>query len=432
MKSKHSSDETLLALTDGELSVVRVLQTRVHLQSCWECRARLSRLEATAQSLAEARLRSNFLSPGRVETARARFLDKVREEAPPPAVVRWSSMPVLGRRGLAFAAAAMLSLAAIVTVWRQSEPVPSVKPRSSVTVPRAAVKPARPVSTPRAIRHEASPVASPLPHTLTAPPAALGLDQEVAVWWMLHETGACRGDEVHVERRLDKIYLTGIVSTDERRQDLLARAGALDFEVAAELRTPTDAPDQPLPSTPRDSAPAERVLRVSAPGEPLVREWLREQKVDNQKIGPRTAEIANASVRAADVAWTEAFALEDLRSRFGPGWHQLSEVSRASVLAMMRAHWRDLQRAAVRQREALAGVVTASQPAEGGVFEAVQQWNQAVQQLFAPAEPVRVPTPALVGHLSAALANIENMPGDDVALAAFARAAPAVSLGKLE
>jgi hypothetical protein len=46
-KNLHPSDQDLLLLSDGELSVRRAARIRRHLTSCWSCRTRAAKIEAT-------------------------------------------------------------------------------------------------------------------------------------------------------------------------------------------------------------------------------------------------------------------------------------------------------------------------------------------------------------------------------------------------
>jgi len=45
--SRHIPDEELLRSADGELSFQRAGQVEAHLQACWECRARMEKLQST-------------------------------------------------------------------------------------------------------------------------------------------------------------------------------------------------------------------------------------------------------------------------------------------------------------------------------------------------------------------------------------------------
>lgn len=57
-KNSHLTDEDLLCLVDGELSLPRSAGVRGHLTACWECRARMAEVEATIANFVKARRQS--------------------------------------------------------------------------------------------------------------------------------------------------------------------------------------------------------------------------------------------------------------------------------------------------------------------------------------------------------------------------------------
>lgn len=174
---------------------------------------------------------------------------------------------------------------------------------------------------------------------------------------------------------------------------------------------------------PSDQPPAstERVARVEAPGEALLLEWFSRQGVTARDAATRTNEIANGSVLAADLAWSEAWAIRDLAVRFGPVWREMPETARTIVLSMARDHWSDLQTLAARQRRLIGGILPAVHQAGADPFTAAEQWADAAHQLFAPADPVSAEPRHLTNRIASALAEIESLGGDDAALAALLR-----------
>jgi hypothetical protein len=67
---QHLSDETISRLISGELSSMRNLRTRAHIEKCWHCRSRREALERAAMRIAERRHRlaaRRPLDPGRRE-----------------------------------------------------------------------------------------------------------------------------------------------------------------------------------------------------------------------------------------------------------------------------------------------------------------------------------------------------------------------------
>ena len=79
MRSGHCSSEMLLAYVDGELSRRTAKKVQLHLESCWECRARLTDLDNQAQEIARRSAQQTFPSPARIATARSDFFARVSE-----------------------------------------------------------------------------------------------------------------------------------------------------------------------------------------------------------------------------------------------------------------------------------------------------------------------------------------------------------------
>ena len=52
--SRHIPDEELIRATDGELSATRAAEVDVHLQACWDCRARMQEIQTTIMNFARA------------------------------------------------------------------------------------------------------------------------------------------------------------------------------------------------------------------------------------------------------------------------------------------------------------------------------------------------------------------------------------------
>jgi len=406
MRSKHSSDERLLALLDGELRAWDALRVRGHLHSCWDCRARLTRLEATAHKLAESKRRSQFLPSQRIELARARFDAAIRIAPPAPAMPRsaW-------RRAAAIAATAVLSVTAAVGVWRTSVKPDSLQQPSAPTVvispaaPTPAPSPAQPVRVPS---HNAAII--PLPAPVVTAPAA-GIDEETAVWFAIHQHGLCRGQTVRVAHRDGQFYISGVIANGSHREELIASLKQFSFPVVMELQTVEEASTR-VANSHSSVATTDRVARVTAPGEALLHEWLRRQGV-TQNVSSRASEIANLSVSTADLAWSEAWAIRDIANRFGSAIPTLSETGRTRVLTMLREHSIELRALAARQRQLLGELLPPAATTAPDLNAAASQWNVAIQQLFAPAEAVSTEATVLLQQIASSLQFIETATGED-------------------
>jgi len=122
MSHKHCSDEELLALLDGELSLRLERAVRRHTQMCWQCRTRAAHIEEVVQKMAELAGEAYF-PPHKLVAARKRFLDRIgchrtmpESAGPKPALflrpVSW--------RALAAGAACLVAIAGLsLVVTRQ-------------------------------------------------------------------------------------------------------------------------------------------------------------------------------------------------------------------------------------------------------------------------------------------------------------------------
>jgi len=406
MIPKHCSDERLLAWLDGEQSFLSAAMTRRHLQSCWECRARVAQLEAAALQLSEARRRTRFLPEERVEAARARVMRKMELREQTSVSLLWKRVPVYGLFG-------GICLAGVVGLYEAWKPAPVAEPRPVVVMKRAAP----PAEAPLAV-HVAPTKARPAPPPVSAPVESMPVvvhtarDGDAAmVWSVLHELGLCRERAVRVEEQDGRLRLTGVVPSTNVRESLRVRFGTLG--IAVELGVAAVDEVVAAEATPLT---AERVVRVHAPGEGLLVEWLQSQGVAARDAAARSGEIANASVLVSELAWGEAWAIRDLAGRFGGVWREMPDTARGVVLSMLRDHWSELQTMAARQRRLIGGILPAAAAPAGDLFPVMEGWARAAQDLFAPAKPVEEAAGVLTGRIAAALAGVEGMAGDDAAL----------------
>jgi hypothetical protein len=123
-KDPHLSDEELLQVADGELSLLRPTQIRSHLAACWTCRARLSEIE---NAIAEfVHLHRGDLDPlvGQAAGSRAFLKAQLAQIAAAPAPRPW--LPSLGTlfqsRRFAYASAALVLVATVVISRYEARP----------------------------------------------------------------------------------------------------------------------------------------------------------------------------------------------------------------------------------------------------------------------------------------------------------------------
>ncbi|MBL8178162.1 MAG: hypothetical protein JNK48_26040 [Bryobacterales bacterium] len=413
MTPKHCSDQRLLAYVDGEQSLIASALTRRHLQSCWECRARVAQLEAAAHQLTSARARSPFLPPSRVESARRQVLNAI-------AVRPYAAPRTLWTRAAAYGLLTSLGLAGAAGLWdawRPSVAEPPRRPVASRPAPPAPNPPLAAVSVPPRVSRQPAPLPSAEP---VAPAHPLARDADAAVVWaILHDLGLCRGRFVRLIEDGPVWRLTGVVPNAAKQGQLAVRLQSAGVTLNLDL---TSIEDIPLP--PVAPAPQERVGRFHAPGEALLVSWFKTQGLSPSDAAARSSEAANAAVLAADLAWSEAWSLRDLAARFGQAWALLPDSARSLVLSMSRDHWSELQTIAARQRQLLGGILPLPPAPSSDWFTALEDWPKAAQEMFAPATPVQTDPSVLSRRIAAALAGIEAMGGDDPSLATLLRAAP--------
>jgi len=131
MLSEHShlSDEELILLADGELSSWRAARVRAHLAACWDCRARMRRMENTIDGLLQVRSQLDKALPP-AAGARARLKAELEALSQIPN----QRQPLMGR----YSAVAGAVLAAGLCVLFVSQFGPT---RAAAAVPQASLTP---------------------------------------------------------------------------------------------------------------------------------------------------------------------------------------------------------------------------------------------------------------------------------------------------
>ncbi len=112
---RHCSDESLISHLDGELPFYRRGIVRRHLETCWQCRLRLSEIEKQVLETARAMERDAFPAPERVAAARLRFLG--RSDAIAEEIFRARPRPAATRQVLAWVTAGIAVLGSFAA-WR--------------------------------------------------------------------------------------------------------------------------------------------------------------------------------------------------------------------------------------------------------------------------------------------------------------------------
>ncbi len=116
---RHCNDESLISHLDGELPFYRRARVRRHLEECWQCRLRLSEIEAQVLAVTRAMQEDAFPGPQRIADARLRFLARADAIADEVLERRVRRVRAFGWRGLAWAGACLTLLGAFAA-WRLS------------------------------------------------------------------------------------------------------------------------------------------------------------------------------------------------------------------------------------------------------------------------------------------------------------------------
>lgn len=126
-RNPHVPPGDLLRLADGELGPGETDQARVHLQACWECRARFQELESTVGEFMKLTRELSPVAPA--DPARALFRARLSELASEAPVARGSAV---GKAIPAFAAA-FLAIVAILITFGGTVSADGPKPKISLT-----------------------------------------------------------------------------------------------------------------------------------------------------------------------------------------------------------------------------------------------------------------------------------------------------------
>jgi hypothetical protein len=217
-----------------------------------------------------------------------------------------------------------------------------------------------------------------LPETVL-PPTTRELDLlEAQARYALHQAGACLGVPVRVERIDGRLVrVGGLVESNERKQDLLARLAGLsrsplvniDIQTVEEAlqeasaNTPSGAPDRPAASGHEAAGGAER-LKVVATDSPI-REALERYLQRTQAAGAASnregdapalhdlaSEFSEQVISNSLANLTEAWALRRLAERYGPNAAELPPAAAALLRRMLADHSASLGKrtAAIQQQ----------------------------------------------------------------------------------
>jgi len=132
----HPSDQDLLLVADGEVPESRAAKVRVHLEACWQCRARMAQIEATIVDFVRANADSGEFKLPPAAGPRALLKARLAELAEGSSAAPWRIFRSVSRtRNLAYAGSLMLLAALGAMILNQQ----TAKHESSAVVYAAAL-----------------------------------------------------------------------------------------------------------------------------------------------------------------------------------------------------------------------------------------------------------------------------------------------------
>lgn len=383
----HPSDEHLLAHRDGELGDREARRVERHLRLCWQCSARLQRLEETLCIVVDAYQAQRYPSYAAVEEARDRLRrDVLTMQAAADAAARRGipRLRVPWKAGLA--AALALSAAAMVylpRIWTSQPPVS----RQHGTTPGRVASLAK--ADPAVSRVEPPPPA----RSAAVAPVAAEADAtpvEIAALFALHDLGVCRGASVQVQRMDGEVRVTGVVENAERRDEIVRALQAaapaarvhlqvVPWEVAYAQEFSSYNPEpEALPST----VATGRIRPHEA-----LRAYLRSKGVNDADLGREITAFADAAFQYSAEALTDASALHELSIRWPvDGSRPLDPASLRLLRKMVMDHYERVD-AQIRSLERMLQSAFPAQPLQAEPSATAQDeepadWRAAAEKML--------------------------------------------------
>lgn len=316
------SDERLMALLDGELPAREARNAQRHLETCWECRARLAELEANVHAVARACREGSWFSPAGLERSRRQLHAAIAAEPVPRRRTAFWRLAPFAAASFAFAGGA---------VWYAARPAPAPAPpapRPIATRPAAPLLPAPAPSLPAALPPRLPVLAVPAPD-LT--------ETLLDVHEALHRTSVCVRETAALRVENGRVRVRILVAGAERRAEI--ESEFVHPEVDLELTSMENA-----------ASPLEEVVFVQGPDpEPASRRIPVHSEVSMllkpgaEATDREVREFADAVLRASEAMNLQHQALLSLTEAFPPAVEvKLSANSRHRLRALAASHERQL------------------------------------------------------------------------------------------
>jgi len=270
-----------------------------------------------------------------------------------------------------------------------------------------------PPPAPRAVAPQLA-AAIPLEAPRTQPPTVSLDDVEVEVRYVLHRLGACKGEEIVVDRSPSgAVRVKGVVDTPARRLELrtaLAEQASVDLDLRTVEELAAAVPTQDVSTT---ATPSFSVRGRTVPIEEELKRYFASPAESDGGLAA-SVRFSNRALATSQAMMTEAWALRRLAEGYGSRSGRLLRPFSLSLLTQMAAdHERQLALHAEAMRHQTAPALAAIFGLSGGpaASRSAGEWSERAMEEFTIVRRVA----ALARSLFSASA------GDDVPRHAAAR-----------
>ncbi len=392
-KGVHATDEQLLLFLDGELIHRQAEAVRSHLESCWSCRVRRQKMESAIAGFVESdqMLLGSHTPPKGWREFDTRLDQLIAEDSRRGGVFPFSILRLSWKGSLAVSAVGLLAAASYLVTSRSFAPTSLPSPVRGAATGLVASAPAVTAPTGSTSAVTAGEVRK---GDVAEVSSSAILVKSIEIEYALHRLRACVGGEMQVVRRAERIDVTGLAGSIDRRTQILAALSAaglpqwvhISIALPPSFQTPIER--ALLGSDDRDQIDSAVVL-----AEPRVRDYL--ERTLPSHSAPDHATISGFSstiLTEASAAMREAWALRRLVENYGDA----AEAGQAGWLleTMVRDHLEQILRHVSRSNSAVAPVFGVTPPVGGS---ASASWQAASAAIFAETEKYERLASALFG-----------------------------------
>jgi hypothetical protein len=238
------------------------------------------------------------------------------------------------------------------------------------------------------------------------------VELEAEAWYLMHQAGACTGEQVGIGwSPSGRLEIRAVISDEARKKQLFDLLEPLRAKVPVDFSALTVGEGSAAAPEPRrrtaDStiARARRDALVRMPAYPLLRAHFARKAGTDASIDPLIEDFSDAVVSSSDRALAQAWALAQV-AEWAESRHLESESGHSRLWAqeMLRSHARDFRLSAVGLRTLLEQVLPAeAQPQSGSapprdstliehareLLKSASAQNAAVHAAFVPSAEIQ-------------------------------------------